>query len=488
MTLTTAVEEERTTASTRDWVGLGVVLTSIFMGQVDGFIVNVASPTIQRDLPAGFDQIQLVGAVFVFAAAAVLVTGGRLGDRFGHRRMFLIGGAGFTIASLLCGLAPNAELLIAARFAQGVCAALQGPQVLAIVRNTFLDAAERGRAVGAYGVALGLGVIAGIGGGGVLTDLDVAGLGWRAVFLINVPVGMVLLALTPLTINESRSRAAVGIDVTGVLLTAIAVPALLVPLIFGPRAGWSGWIWVVAVVGVLALVLLARQQRGVVRRGGNPLYPGRVLATRGFPLSLTTVGVFFAGNAGLFLVFTYHLQTGLGLDAFAAGMMFMPLGVGFAIGSALSGRLAGRWGMRIPITGTAVNAVCLLIGAAATNTAPGFQQVVLTIMIGVLGLTQGLVVAPLIAGILGRITPDDAGAASGIASTVVQFGMAFGFSVTGVWYGIVLGGTPGAPGADLADQNAAFLAAALLLAAGSAVTSLLCWRLSRLDRAASQAA
>jgi EmrB/QacA subfamily drug resistance transporter len=486
MTITTAVEEEeRTTASRRDWIGLGVVLTSIFMGQVDGFIVNVASPTIQRDLPAGFDQIQLVGAVFVFAAAAVLVTGGRLGDRFGHRRLFLIGGAGFTIASLLCGVAPSAELLIAFRFIQGVCAALQGPQVLAIVRNTFLDAAERGRALGAYGVALGLGVIVGIGGGGVLTDLDVAGLGWRAVFLINVPVGLVLLALTPLTIKQSRSSSPVGIDAAGVVLTAIAVPALLVPLIFGPRVGWSGWIWVVAVVGVLALVVLARQQRGLVRRGGNPLYPGRVLATRGFPLSLITVGVFFAGNAGLFLVFTYHLQTGLGLDAFAAGMMFMPLGVGFAIGSALSGRFAAKWGMRIPIVGTCVNAVCLIIGAAATSTAPGFQQVVLTIMISALGFTQGLVVAPLIGGILGRITPGDAGAASGIASTVVQFGMAFGFAVTGVWYGIVLGGTPGVPGPELADLNTAFMAAALLLAAGSVGTSVLCWRLSRLDKAES---
>ncbi len=479
----TAVDD-RTTASTRNWVGLAVVLTATFMGQVDGFIVNVASPTIQRDLPAGFDQIQLIGAVFVFAAAALLVTGGRLGDRFGHRRMFLVGAAGFTVASLLCGLAPNAELLIAARFVQGVFAALQGPQVLAIVRSTFLDAAQRGRAVGYYGVSLGLGTIVGIAAGGVLTDLDVAGLGWRAVFLINVPIGIILLVLGPLTIAESRPGTVVGIDGIGAALTAVAVPALLVPLILGPRTGWSGWIWGSAAAGVLVLVALARQQRGVARRGGAPLYPPHVLTTRGFPLSLTTVGVFFAGNAGLFLVFTYHLQTGLGLDPLAAGLMFMPLGVMFAVGSAVAPRLGNRWGMRVPIVGTCVNAVCLIIGAAMAHTDPGVQQVVLTIMIAVLGLAQGVVVTPLVAGILGRITPDDAGAASGIASTVVQFGLAFGFAVTGVWYGIVLGGPPGGPGNDLAAQNTAFMAAALLLAVGAAITSLLCWRLSRLDRAA----
>lgn len=475
--------ESRTTASARDWAGLFVVLTATFMGQVDGFIVNVASPTIQRELPAGFDQIQLVGAVFVFAAAAGLVTGGRLGDRFGHRRMFLIGAAGFTAASLLCGIAPNAESLIAARFLQGLFAALQGPQVLAIVRSTFLDAGQRGRAVGFYGVSLGLGTIVGIAGGGVLTDLDVAGLSWRAVFLINVPIGVALLLVGRFTIAATRSSTVVGIDLAGAVLTAVAIPALLVPLILGPRTGWSVWLWISAAGGVLVLVALVYQQRRVARRGGSPLYPPHVLATRGFPLSLVTVGLFFAGNAGLFLVFTYHLQTGLGLDPFHAGLMFMPLGVGFAIGSRVAGRLGARWGMRVPIVGTGVNAVCLTAGAAVAYADPGLQKVVLTIVIGVLGLAQGVVVTPLVAGILGRITPDDAGAASGIASTAVQFGLASGFTVTGVWYGYVLGGVPGASGLSLADHNTAFAAAALLLATLAVVTSLLCWRLSREDQA-----
>jgi MFS family permease len=474
------------TATIRDWIGLGVVLAATFMGQVDGFIVNVASPTIQRDLPAGFDQIQLVGAGYVFACAAGLVTGGRLGDRFGRRRVFLAGVAAFTLTSVLCGLAANAELLIAARFVQGASAAALTPQELAIVRATFHDAAQRARALGAYGVVIGLGVICGIAGGGVLADLDVAGLGWRSVFLVNVPIGLAILVLGRFTVAESRSGSTVGFDTIGAVLTAIAIPALLVPLIFGPRAGWSAWVGLSALAGLLAIAVLARQQRRVAARHGDPLYPPHVLTTRGFPLSVAALGAFFAGNAGLFLVFTYHLQTGLSLGPLTAALMFTPLGAGFAAGSAVSGRLSSRWGMRVPITGNAVIAGCLLAGAVATRTPPGTQQVLLAMMIGLIGLAEGLVVAPLIAGILGRVRPDDAGAASGIAATVVQFGLAFGFSVTGVWYRLVLGGTPGDPAFGLAEHSVAFAAAAVLLAMVAVVTSLLCWRLARSSAAATR--
>jgi MFS family permease len=160
--------------------------------------------------------------------------------------------------------------------------------------------------------------------------------------------------------------------------------------------------------------------------------------------------------------------------------MFVPLGVGFAAGSALSGHLGMRWGLRVPIVGTGIIAGCLLAAAAATRTPPGTQQVLLAVLIGVAGLGQGLVVAPLVAGILGRITPDDAGAASGVAATVVQFGLAFGFAVVGVWYRIVLGGTPGDPAFGLPQHRTAFAAAALLLAAAAGVTSVLCAQLRRL--------
>ncbi|TCO60650.1 MFS transporter [Actinocrispum wychmicini] len=459
-----------TTATARDWTGLAVVLAATFMGQVDGFIVNVASPTIQRDLPAGFDQIQLVGAAYVFACAAGLVTGGRLGDRFGRRRVFLAGVTVFTIASLCCGLAPNADLLIAFRFGQGAAAAALIPQELAIVRTMFHDDAQRARALGAYGVALGLGVIAGIAGGGILVDLDVAGLGWRSVFLLNVPIGVAILALGRFTIGESRSETTVRLDTVGALLTAFSIPALLVPLIFGPRAGWSVWVWVSALVGVLLIVVLASQQR----RNADPLYPPHVLATPGFPLSMATLAAFFAGNAGLFLVFTYHLQTGLGLDPMAAGLMFTPLGIGFAAGSALTGRL-GRYGTRVPVAGTGLIAVCLLVMA----TAAGMSQAPLAVLIGLIGLGQGLVVAPLVGVVLGRVTPDEAGAASGIASTVVQFGLAFGFAMIGVLYRTVLGGTPGDAAIDPSHHSAAFTAATLVLAGTAAVTSVLCWYLAR---------
>ncbi|WP_189213112.1 MFS transporter [Actinokineospora fastidiosa] len=462
-------------AARRDWVGLGVVLAATFMGQVDGFIVNVASPTIQRELPAGFDQIQLVGAAYVFACAAGLVTGGRLGDRFGRRRVFLAGVGAFTVASLCCGLATSAEVLILCRFLQGACAAALIPQELAIIQATFHDARQRGRAFGAYGVALGLGVIAGIAGGGVLVGLDVGGMGWRSVFLINVPIGVAIVVVGRWAIRESRSDAAVGFDIAGAALTALAIPALLVPLMFGPRAGWHGWVWLSALTGLLLVAALARQQRRLADRGGDGLYPPHVLANRRFRLGMVVLAVFFAGNAGLYLVFTYHLQTGLGLDSLTAGLMFTPLGVGFAAGSAITGRLNGT---RVPVIGAALIACCLLAMAAVAFTGATAEQTLLAVLIGAVGAGQGLVVSPLVAVVLNRVEPDHAGAATGIAATVVQFGLAAGFSLVGIAYRVVLGGIPGDPAIDPARHHVAFAAVALALTAGAALTGVLCRRLA----------
>ncbi len=466
-------------AGARAWIALATVLAATFMGQVDGFIVNVASPTIQRELPAGFDEIQLIGAVFVFACAAGLVIGGRLGDRFGRRRVFLAGVAVFTLASLMCGVASDPAQLIGFRLLQGAAAAVLIPQELAIIRTIFDDDNQRARALGAYGVVLGLGVIGGIAGGGVLVDLDLAGLGWRAAFLVNVPIGVVIVALGRFTIDESRSATTTGLDVVGAALTMVTIPALLVPLILGPRAGWSGLIWICALIGLVTAGLLVTHQRRLATRGGEPLYPPHVVTTPGFRPSLLVLGAFFAGNAGLYLVFTYHLQTGLGLAPITAGLLFAPVGIGFAAGSAASSRLAVRFGSWLPVIGTTIITVAL-IGAVGAATLPSLtQRVLLSALIAITGFGQGLVVAPLVGAILGRFTPDDAGAASGVASTVVQFGLAFGFTTVGLVYSTVLGGIPGDPTLGFAAQRSAFIAAAVVLAVASAGTGLACVRLRR---------
>jgi MFS family permease len=461
----------------REWLGLWTVLAATFMTQVDGFIVNVASPSIQRDLDAGFDQIQFIGASYVIAFGALLITGARLGDRLGHRIVFLWGVAGFALTSLLCGLAPNAELLIAARFAQGAAAAFMAPQVLSIIRATVTDADQRAKAIGVYGVVIGLGVISGIAGGGILVDLDIAGLGWRPVLLVNVPIGIAILALGRLLPTGAANRES-RLDLAGAALTTVALPALLVPLIFGPAG--PAWLWLGVPLALVVFGVLAAQQRALLARGGAPLFPPRVFRARGMRLSLLTVAALFATNSGLFLVFTYYLQTGLGIEPFVAGLMFVPLGVGFSLASAANRWLTARVDAPIPILGCATVAVVLLAGAAITQAPQSAQPALLAVMIGLAGLGQGMVVTPLVGGILSRVEPADAGAASGMATTVTQLGLALGVAVAGAWYRTVLGATPGDPGVPFDDSATAFAAAAVLLAVLATVTSLLNARLHRL--------
>jgi MFS family permease len=459
------------TAATRDRVALAAVLAATFMGQVDGFIVTIAVPSLQRDLPATFGEVQLIGAVYVLAAAAGLITGGRLGDRYGRRRVFLAGVAVFTLASLACGAAPNAAVLVAARFVQGAAAAALIPQELALIRAIFTDDARRARAISAYAVVVGLGVIFGLAGGGFLVHWDVAGLGWRSAFLINVPIGVLIVLLGRVAISESRSSQAPALDLTGAALTAVALPALLLPVIFGG----SSWLWGSAAIGVAAVGVLVRQQRAAEA----PLFPRHVLMARGIPAGLAAIMTFFGGNAGLFLVFTYYTQTALDHDPLAAGLMFVPLGAGFATGSAFSGRLLTRFGRRLPVAGCVFLAVALLGHLAVVRTPPDAQTILLGVAIGVVGLAEGLVVSPLIAGIFDQVSADDAGAASGAAATVTQFGLALGFTAVGSWYRLVLGGTPGAP-MSLPEHVRAYSAAIGVLVVLALVTSLLCaWRLSQ---------
>ncbi|MGR4854403.1 MFS transporter [Streptomyces sp. LARHCF252] len=477
-------------ATGRDWAGLTVVLLAMFMSQIDMFIVNVAAPGIQADLNAGFGQLQFVIDGYVIAYAAGMVTGGRLGDRIGRKRTFQYGVATFTLTSLLCALAPSPGTLIAARVLQGLSAAVMTPQVLSLIRAVFVHERDRARAVGAYGASIGAGVIAGLVGGGLLLDLDVAGLGWRMIFLINVPIGAAILCAAVPAVTESRSADLPRLDIIGAVFTAVLLPLVLIPLILGGEHGWPWWTYGCFALGAAGAVAFLRWERRTEDRGNDPLLPSRLLRAKGFPLSMGTVLLFFSGNAGLFLVLTYHLQSGLRLTPLAASMVFVPLGLGFIVASAACRRLAARFGIGVSVAGGLVMAVSLAAVPAVTGLDGTSQAVGLAAVMGVSGFGQGLVVAPLVDTVLSRVHPDDAGAGSGVLNTVTQAGMAFGVAVIGALYRGFLGTNPQAPGPDtgMADFAEAFDLTAYVLAALAVGTALLAVRLGRVPVGARPAA
>ncbi|MFJ8625926.1 MFS transporter [Kitasatospora sp. NPDC093550] len=310
---------------------LPVVLTATFMTALDIFVVNVALPSLQGDLGAGPAAVQWVMAGFSLALAAGLVTAGRLGDRYGRRRVFGLGLALFTLASAGCGLAPTAAALVGARVVQGLAAALMGPQVLAILRTAFSGPAQA-RAFARYGLTMGVGAVFGQLIGGLLIRADLFGLGWRSCFLINLPIGLAALVMVRRCLPESRAAQRPGLDPVGVLLVTTALTALVLPLIQGPSLGWP--LWTVLCLGasvVLLAAFAAHQHRTTTHRGegaGTALVDTRLFRSRAFSAGVLAQLAFWLGQGSFFLVLALHLQFGRGLDALGAGLVFTAIGLG----------------------------------------------------------------------------------------------------------------------------------------------------------------
>lgn len=346
------------------WAALPVVLAGLFIATLDFFIVNVALPAIQRDLHAGSAAVQFVVAGYGLAYAAGLITGGRLGDIHGRRRMFGLGVGLFTLASAACGLAPSPGVLVTARVAQGVAAALLSPQVLSLLGVLYTGAA-RARAFTAYGLTLGVAGVAGQLLGGLLIDADIAGAGWRACFLINVPVGAAVLVLVPRLLPESTAGGDRRLDLTGVALVTLGLLAVIAPLIEGRAQGWPAWTWgCLACIVPLTVVFIAQQRRRVAR-GVAPLIDLALFGKRVFTVGVTAVLVFQAGIASYFLTLALYLQDGRGLDPLASGCVFSVLGLGFFVASLYGRRAAGRLGRQALALGGVVMAAGLALVAFA---------------------------------------------------------------------------------------------------------------------------
>ncbi|WP_177235374.1 MFS transporter [Streptomyces sp. MUSC 14] len=428
------------------WGALLVVLAGLFIANVDFFIVNVAIPSLQRNMHATSAEIQLVAATFNIGLSAMLITGGRLGDLYGRRKVFSIGLALFTLSSLACGIAPNMAELIVARAVQGASAALVIPQVLGILTTAYTGKA-RVAAFNAYGITMGASAVFGQLIGGLLIKADIFGWDWRTIFLINAPIGAVVLLLTPKKVPESRAEGRTGLDWTGVILVTAGLSAIVVPLVQGREQGWPTWTWECLIAAVPLLAAFWWTQRRKAARDRSPLVHPSLFEDRAFGVGVASLLVFFAAMASFFLVLALYLQEGRGLSALRSGLLFIPLGLGFFIGSAQSPKVAAKLGKQVLTIGALIQAVGNVALAVTAWELDGSGSVAWCIPAMVIsGFGMGFVIAPLASLVLEGVAPHHAAAASGVFSTAQEMGNAIGIAVIGVvFFGVVGHGTGAHP-------------------------------------------
>ncbi len=430
----------------RRWLTLVILLLAAFMNLLDVSIVNIAIPSIQRDLHASYADVQWALAGYTLANALVLITGGRLGDTFGRKRLFLIGVTGFTIMSALCGAAQSPGMLIASRVVQGAMGAIMVPQVLAVIQVIF-PPRERIRALAGFGVTAGLGTVSGPLLGGLLIQHDLLGLGWRPIFLINVPVGILAVAASAVLVRESRAPRPPKLDPAGVGLISAALLLLLYPLVEGRQLGWPAWTFVSMAAAVPALAAFVFYERAKARRDGSPLVPLSLFRERGFSAGMAIAIAFFLGIASFGLVLTLFLQLGLGFTPLHAGLTFLPFSLGVLVSSGAAARLAPRFGRGVTMAGALIIAAGMVSLIAIVNHyGAAVTTWELTPGLAAAGAGLGAVIAPLADIVLDRVPRQHAGSASGVFNTGLQLGNSIGIAVIGViFFGLL--GTQAAPSA-----------------------------------------
>jgi len=417
-------------ATSHRWWVLAIVVAAQFMFGVDAFVVNVAIPTIASELHASTAEIESVIAIYLIAYATLIVTGGRLGDIYGTKGVFLAGVLGFTLTSLWCGLAQSGPELIVARLAQGATAALMVPQVLATLHLLFADHA-RSRAFGIYGIALGLAGAAGFALGGILVSLDLAGVGWRAVFFVNIPFGIVILAAAAKIMPSVPRRAGTRLDVPGAIVLFLGLLCLIGPLLFGHDFDWSPIVWLAMAAGVVIIAGFVKLERLVESRGGMPLIDLTLLSDKAFMRGLGAAFFFFFANLSFYLVLTMYMQTALRIPPVKAGLVFVPLALTFVIASRLSGVRARHRGTLVLIEGCAVQMAGLAALALAVAFIESPTALMLALILTIFGYGQGLVMAPLSGAVLSSVKPASAGSGSGMYGTTTQVANAAGVAAIG---------------------------------------------------------
>jgi EmrB/QacA subfamily drug resistance transporter len=414
------------------YVALAIILVATFMILLDISIVNVGIPSIQRELHASFAQIQFVIAGYQLAYGVILITGGRLGDIVGRKRMFMIGVAGFTVASVLCGVSQSGSQIVAARVFQGLMAALMYPQIFSIIRVTF-PPHELPTALGILGGVIGIATIAGPLAGGLIIQANFLGLDWRPIFLINLPIGIGALVAAALYLPESKAPDAPKLDIPGVLIVSVALFLLTFPLVEGRDAGWPWWTFAMLAASAMVMVFFVVYERRREARGLDPLVVSSLFHNRAFVIGLLLFIVFFSGLPSFFLTLNLWLQIGLGFTALHSGLTIIPFAVGSGTASGLSIRLIPRYGKRVLIAGAGLATVGVLVTIYSIHevgTDLHSWELIPAMFIGGVGL--GLLIAPSLNFVLAGIGGKDVGSASGVLTTVQQIGGALGVAAIGV--------------------------------------------------------
>ena len=424
------------------WRMLAVALVGMFMAIFDFYVVNIATPSLQSQLHLGEAGLELVIGGYTFTYASLLITGGRLGDVFSYRRLFLTGMSLFTVASLLCGLAQNGEELVLARLVQGLAAALMVPQVVALITVTF-PPADRPRALSWFGVTVGLASVSGQILGGLLLSGDVFALGWRVIFLVNLPIGLITLGFGHRLLPRTRAARRPRQDPLGTLGVSAGLGLAILPIIIGRAEGWPAWGWIMLALAVPVLAVTLRYEQGLPARGGEPLLDLRLLRTRSFAIGLLTIIGIMAFYSGFIFGLTLFLQAGLHLSPLQAGLTFGPMGLGFAASALLARPLTVRFGPAVISAGQfllVTGLVVLLIEARLAGTDLGAVHVVGPMIL--VGLGTGLTIPSLTGVVVSQVALPQAGLASGLLVTGQQFANTIGVAGFGVLFFDTLGPRP----------------------------------------------
>ncbi|WP_375389936.1 MFS transporter [uncultured Amnibacterium sp.] len=478
MTTTPAPVGTIQVAPRRAWIAFAVVLLGSAMSLIDATIVNVALPSIRTSIDASEATLSWIISGYALAFGLALIPAGRLGDRFGHKWVFFSGLALFVAASVACGLSQTDEQLIVSRVVQGLAGGIYLPAVSAYIQLLF-SGRVRGRAFAVFGAVLGVSSAIGPVLGGLLIEAFGTTDGWRFVFYVNLPIGVVaLLATAALVPNSPRQAAAAnGVDLVGLLLLSGALSAILVPLIEGQDQGWPLWTYFSLAGGVVLLVLFGLWERSVVARGRTALVPPHLFTHPAFTAGTFLALVYFAAFVSIFFSISLLWQSGLGHTALESGLVSIPFAIGSIVGSSFSTRLSAAIGRTVLILGSGLVALGLIGVWLVLLLVPATDLTSWDLLgpLLVAGLGSGLFIAPNVQFIVATVDAAEAGAASGVISTMQRIGSAIGIAVIGsVFFGTLSFPSGRRPtSTDVADAFATSATAALLVSAAFAVVAFL---------------